>query len=125
MSIENLVDAPPPPAQASQDTIPPSTARKGKRKASPKNTSRKKANTSQENVKEELTLITPEVAATSGLMPPPPVPDVERALVPAKLTFSFTKAKQHLIRVDPRFEDLFERLKCKPFEHLEQFDPFR
>lgn len=47
------------------------------------------------------------------------------ALVPAVLTFSFEDAKQHLIATDPRFEDVFRRLKCKPFEHLERIDPFR
>lgn len=47
------------------------------------------------------------------------------ALVPAVLTFSFEDAKRHLIAADPRFEDVFGRLKCKPFEHLERVDPFR
>lgn len=46
-------------------------------------------------------------------------------LVPAVLTFSFEEAKQHLISVDPRFEDVFRRVKCKPYEHLERVDPFR
>ena len=50
--------------------------------------------------------------------------DVEE-LVPAVLTFSFEEAKQHLIGVDPRFEDVFRRVKCKPYEHLERVDPFR
>ena len=47
------------------------------------------------------------------------------ALVPAVLTFSFEDAKRHLVAADPRFEDVFGRLKCKPFEHLERVDPFR
>ncbi|RPD59779.1 DNA glycosylase [Lentinus tigrinus ALCF2SS1-6] len=46
-------------------------------------------------------------------------------LVPAVLTFSFEEAKQHLISVDPRFEDVFRRVKCKPYEHLERVDPFQ
>lgn len=46
-------------------------------------------------------------------------------LLPAVLTFSLDEAKQHLIRADPRFEDLFSRLKCRPWEHLERVDPFR
>jgi DNA-3-methyladenine glycosylase II len=46
-------------------------------------------------------------------------------LVPAVLTFSFEDAKQHLIRVDHRFEDLFSKMPCKPFEHLDQVHPFR
>ena len=46
-------------------------------------------------------------------------------LVPAVLTFDFQEAKRHLIQADHRFEDLFQRMSCKPFEHLEQLDPFR
>lgn len=51
----------------------------------------------------------------------PPGPE----LLPAVLTFSLDEAKQHLIQADPRFEDLFSRLKCRPWEHLERVDPFR
>ena len=46
-------------------------------------------------------------------------------LVPAILTFDFQEAKRHLIQADPRFEDLFQRMTCKPFEQLEQVHPFR
>ncbi|KAF5385910.1 hypothetical protein D9615_002511 [Tricholomella constricta] len=46
-------------------------------------------------------------------------------LVPAVLTFSFEDAKQHLISVDHRFEDLFSKMPCKPYEHLETVHPFR
>ncbi|PSR73342.1 hypothetical protein PHLCEN_2v10807 [Hermanssonia centrifuga] len=59
--------------------------------------------------------------------PPRPALDISKppALVPAKLTFSFEEARQHLINADIRFEDIFDRMKCRPYEHLEQFDPFR
>ncbi|OJT09319.1 hypothetical protein TRAPUB_14227 [Trametes pubescens] len=57
---------------------------------------------------------------------PTPVPNAEgEELVPAVLTFSFEEARRHLVRVDPRFEDVFRRVKCRPFEHLERVDPFR
>lgn len=46
-------------------------------------------------------------------------------LVPAVLTFDFEEAKQHLISVDHRFGDVFRRMKCKPYEHLERVHPFR
>jgi DNA-3-methyladenine glycosylase II len=46
-------------------------------------------------------------------------------LVPAVLTFSFEDAKQHLAGVDHRFDDLFNKMECKPFEHLERVHPFR
>jgi hypothetical protein len=45
--------------------------------------------------------------------------------VPAVLTFNYEEAKKHLIEVDHRFEDLFRKMKCKPFEQLEQVHPFR
>ncbi|KIP11632.1 hypothetical protein PHLGIDRAFT_63560 [Phlebiopsis gigantea 11061_1 CR5-6] len=46
-------------------------------------------------------------------------------MVPAELTFSFEDAKEHLIKVDSRFEDIFDRLGCRPFEQRERVDPFR
>lgn len=46
-------------------------------------------------------------------------------LVPAVLSFDFEKAKRHLISVDARFEEVFDRMECKPFEHLEQVHPFK
>ena len=49
----------------------------------------------------------------------------EPGLVPAILTFSFEDAKQHLINVDHRFEDLFTKMACRPFQHLETVHPFR
>lgn len=53
------------------------------------------------------------------------LPASEDKLIPAKLTFSFEEAKNHLISVDPRFEDVFDRLKCTPFQVLERVHPFR
>lgn len=50
---------------------------------------------------------------------------VEDTPVPAVLSFDFEEAKQHLTSVDSRFEDLFEKMPCRPFEHLEQVHPFR
>ncbi|KAF9452379.1 DNA glycosylase [Macrolepiota fuliginosa MF-IS2] len=47
------------------------------------------------------------------------------ATVPAVLTFSLDKAKEHLIDVDHRFEDIFNKVACKPYENLEQFHPFQ
>ncbi|KAF9478600.1 DNA glycosylase [Pholiota conissans] len=53
------------------------------------------------------------------------VGDGEDDFVPATLAFNFEEAKKHLINVDYRFEDLFSKMKCRPFEHLEQVHPFR
>ncbi|KAJ7287536.1 DNA glycosylase [Mycena rebaudengoi] len=49
------------------------------------------------------------------------------SFIPANaiLKFSFEEAKAHLIQADQRFEDIFNRLECKPFQELEQFHPFR
>ncbi|TFK89109.1 DNA glycosylase [Polyporus arcularius HHB13444] len=72
---------------------------------------------------------TPAQAAPAAAAPPTqPVQtgnSETEELVPAVLTFSFEDAKRHLISVDPRFEDVFRRVKCKPYEHLERVDPFR
>ncbi|KNZ80510.1 Putative DNA-3-methyladenine glycosylase yfjP [Termitomyces sp. J132] len=46
-------------------------------------------------------------------------------MVPASLTFSFEEGKKHLISVDHRFQDLFSKMPCKPFEQLEMVHPFR
>ena len=52
-------------------------------------------------------------------------PGEELAPLPAKLIFSLEDAKNHLIRADHRFRDVFCRLPCKPFERLEGVHPFR
>ncbi|KAF9071713.1 DNA glycosylase [Rhodocollybia butyracea] len=54
-----------------------------------------------------------------------PDPGPAPVLVPAQLSFDFDEAKKHLIKEDPRFEVLFDRLSCKPFERLETVLPFR
>ncbi|KAI0682419.1 DNA glycosylase [Cytidiella melzeri] len=74
-------------------------------------TKKARANTSSKTNVEDAT---PAEAAT-----------VNQALVPAVLTFSFEDARRHLIEADARFGDIFSRMQCKPFEHLEQLDPFR
>lgn len=51
--------------------------------------------------------------------------DEDTNMVPAVLTFDFELAKEHLISVDHRFQELFNKMTCKPFEHLEQVHPFR
>ncbi|KAI6169298.1 DNA glycosylase [Pisolithus thermaeus] len=61
-----------------------------------------------------------------ALAPPLPLDGYsDQPMIDAVLTFSFEDAKAHLIGVDSRFAELFERLKCKPFEHLDQVHPFR
>jgi DNA-3-methyladenine glycosylase II len=68
-----------------------------------------------------------KAAATSSHPPTGPVPEIPTdtdvdTLVPAVLTFSFKAAKEHLIGVDRRFEAIFNKLSCKPYENLEQFE---
>ncbi|PVF96773.1 DNA glycosylase [Serendipita vermifera] len=51
---------------------------------------------------------------------------VERpTYLPAVPSFSYEDAKAHLIRADPRFEGIFQRLPCRPFVQLERVEPFR
>ncbi|KAI5826604.1 DNA glycosylase [Schizophyllum commune Tattone D] len=75
---------------------------------------------------------TPRVAKeadSSEPVPPPPPPTIPGSepekILPAILTFDYVEAKRHLISVDSRFEELFKRLPCKPYEHLETVHPFR
>ncbi|KAL0072365.1 hypothetical protein AAF712_000128 [Marasmius tenuissimus] len=74
------------------------------------------------------TTTTVTVATTSAVIinvaPETGVEGEADALVPAQLSFSFEEAKAHLINADARFEDLFERLPCKPYEELEMVHPF-
>lgn len=96
-------------------SAPPETVQAAtKRKASTSTKDKaKKAKTIQEAVEQQ---ISPAVPPSSGAAP---------VLIPARLSFSFEDAKQHLISADPRFEDVFGKLKCTPFEVLEQVHPFR
>jgi DNA-3-methyladenine glycosylase II len=68
-----------------------------------------KTSTEDKNTKVELS-----IAISSG-----------QQFLPATLKFSFEEGKRHLITVDGRFEKLFKRIPCKPFEQLETVHPFR
>ncbi|KAI0675117.1 DNA glycosylase [Trametes maxima] len=112
---------------------PAATSRKRKTTDSepPQEGVQKKAKPTNEKNKAKATKASPPVptpapeSAPSCPFPPPSSSADGEELVPAVLTFSFEHAKQHLISADPRFEELFRRVKCKPFEHLERVDPFR
>jgi hypothetical protein len=66
------------------------------------------------------------VAAPSTVLSAQAQPSSEtNQVLPAVLSFSFEAAKQHLIKVDARFEAIFKQLPCRPFEQLERVDPFR
>ncbi|KIO30709.1 hypothetical protein M407DRAFT_14276 [Tulasnella calospora MUT 4182] len=51
-----------------------------------------------------------------------PVPKAD--IIPATLSFDFAEAKKHLINADSRFEKLFSKLKCRPYEELDAVEPF-
>jgi hypothetical protein len=70
----------------------------------------------------ELTKNTKKLARADAEQPQPAS---DTTLVPAVLTFDFQEAKRHLIQADHRFEDLFQRMTCKPFEQLERVHPYR
>lgn len=114
---------------AAAPAVPGEQQQPTKRKAAPRTASRKKARTDDNDGDGD---------GDDDVLPPPPKPAVthtvhavapdaggDAPLVPAELAFSFEDAKRHLVRADPRFEELFRRLKCRPFEHLERVDPFR
>lgn len=64
---------------------------------------------------------------TEGTVPRPLIEPSEedQAPLPAKLIFSLEDAKNHLIRADHRFRDIFSRFPYKPVESLEEIHPFR
>lgn len=76
-------------------------------------------------VKSELPTEFEDELQSAALTVPTTRLEPEGAFVPAVLTFDFEEAKRHLTQVDQRFEELFTKMKCKPFEHLEQVHPFR
>ncbi|KAJ7770247.1 DNA glycosylase [Mycena maculata] len=61
------------------------------------------------------------------IIPPATGSSDDADFIPADvlLTFNFEDAKKHLIDADHRFEDVFHKLECKPFQQLEQLHPFR
>ncbi|KAG8953430.1 hypothetical protein FRC04_002272 [Tulasnella sp. 424] len=52
-----------------------------------------------------------------------PAPKVD--VIPATLSFDFAEAKRHLINADSRFEKLFSKLTCRPYEELAAVEPFQ
>ncbi|KAI0066099.1 DNA glycosylase [Artomyces pyxidatus] len=83
----------------------------------PKRKSSTAASAASKKKKAEPSIPTPSVP--EGVQEDAPTP------LPAQLTFSFEDAKQHLINADSRFEDIFRRLPCKPFERVDAVEPFR
>lgn len=60
------------------------------------------------------------------LLPSLSVDDTSHIVVRPTLSFSYKEAREHLVKVDPRFEFLMDRLVCKPFEEQEDdLNPFR
>ncbi|TDL24272.1 DNA glycosylase [Rickenella mellea] len=89
-----------------------------KRKAKP---AEPEEQTSPKKLRENALTTSTNGTTASG---PTVLPQDTPSLLPAVLSFSFEDAKKHLIKVDSRFEDLFSKLKCRPYEHLERVDPF-
>lgn len=103
---------------ANIEAVPESTISKQAKKL--RSTEKKVSKSTKQDAQVPSTTATPSLPATFSL-----AESVPEALVPAVLTFSFEDAKNHLIQADDRFEHIFDRVHCKPFEHLEQVDPFR
>ncbi|KAI0051911.1 DNA glycosylase [Auriscalpium vulgare] len=110
-------DATPAP-QVAPEPKTRSTKRKGP--ASARESPKKKRSTTSVDGKAKAKANEEDMTA-----PPPSIPDEQSEPLPAKLTFSFEEAKQHLINADSRFHDVFSRLPCKPYEKLESVEPFR
>lgn len=118
-------------ASASTPVEPPPQATPAravaKRKATATGANTKKArkatkneSTTDEGQGQDETPATPVFA-----IPPRVLADDDSDVVPAVLSFSFEKAKNHLIKADARFEGLFNEVTCKPYEKLERVHPFQ
>ncbi|KAF4621205.1 hypothetical protein D9613_000671 [Agrocybe pediades] len=109
--------------------VPPSNRDKGQQKNPPTKRATALSSRKTERSKSKTKNAEPSTEANDLTLNEsiPVLPDTEEpeSFVPAVLTFDFQEAKNHLIGVDHRFEDLFNKMKCKPFEQLEQVHPFR
>ncbi|KAG6862247.1 hypothetical protein C0995_002178 [Termitomyces sp. Mi166 len=102
-------------------------ASEGKRKIEdeePKTSIKKRSRVAQTTPAKETKTISPAPSISTSTVNNA-LPHKAQPMVPALLTFSFEEGKKHLISVDHRFRDLFGKMQCKPFEHLEMVHPFR
>ena len=112
-----------------------SASRSASRSAAPKtlqvatDNARKTSKRSRSNLKNGRAKEVEQDSPAALIQPSTPVDNEESAvplaLVPAVLSFSFEEAKQHLIAVDARFADIFDKMQCRPFQQLERVHPFR
>ncbi|KLO19484.1 DNA glycosylase [Schizopora paradoxa] len=107
-------------AASATATPKPSASRKSSKASSVKRTTSK---TKPEDGDGEAT----QVESSTQIPVPADLSELYSAptFLPTVLSFSLEDAKKHLIEADPRFEDIFDRLQCRPFEELERVDPFR
>ncbi|KAG6820969.1 hypothetical protein H0H93_008598 [Arthromyces matolae] len=111
-------------AQATSNTISRTTQGKRKVEDETPNPPNKKRTTSTS--RQDNDILQPEISKILPMtVPVDNGGQAELTIVPATLTFSFEEGKKHLISVDHRFYDLFSKMPCKPFEHLEAVHPFR
>ncbi|KAF9227445.1 DNA glycosylase [Gyrodon lividus] len=113
---------------APKESVPPTPTRMvAKRKAAPAAASNTPPAKRSKLSNVQVSTLKSNTDALGQVLPPPaPLgPKEEQPLVPAVLGFSFEDAKAHLVNIDSRFAELFTRLRCKPFEYLEQVHPFR
>ena len=107
-----------PPASA----VAPKVSKRKAQAAASTQATRKKARSNTDSEAPTANLIVDQDLPQAFIVPPAGPPP---AVVPATLSFSFKDAKQHLINADERFRDVFEKTPCRPFEELEQVEPFR
>lgn len=104
-------------AEVNEHESEPQTPKKRKAKsASPTKASAKKPRVAAATKPTPALTAVGDSAAANG--------DADPAL-PATLSFDFDAAKAHLIEQDSRWEDIFKKMKCKPFENLDHVHPFR
>ncbi|TFK20967.1 DNA glycosylase, partial [Coprinopsis marcescibilis] len=117
------------PPQETQDQVVPqaltkiqSATPKGKRKIS---TAKTKTPTAKKSRTTSATDDSAQQEGTAATVPVNVANTKDDTPVPAVLSFDFEDAMEHLVNADSRFQDLFEKMTCRPFEQLEAVHPFR
>lgn len=122
-STRSITSTPTAKAQSQPVIETPKPKRKATTEKEPGSTTAKKPRVTKTPSK--VAAAAAQLEAAANWKAPEGASNTADAVVPAELTFSFEDAKKYLISADPRFEDIFAKLICKPFENLEQVHPFR
>ena len=114
-SAKRAAAATPPPPRAEFVDSPTPAAKRVKLESTPPPSAGSAPNIQQAIADDELEEIKVELALAQE----------DEDLAHPPLTFDYAHSRAHLIGLDERWRHWMDRLKCKPFEEPEPFNPFR